>query len=139
MTFENLPPNFRDLPLDDPALRADAVDLFVSHADRESGCLALVFLDDDRRVTAPVVVNEMGPATPEQLGLVLGKVVGDLRPPGLVVAIGRTGSPLFSDVDRACHQVVVDGCRDLGVELLATYVATGSAVRELPHHLRMAS
>lgn len=139
MTFENLPPNLRDLPLDDPVLRADAVDLFVSHADREAGCLALVFLDEAHRVTTPVVVGEMGSPTPEQVGFVLDKVVADLRPPALVLALGRMGSALFTDTDRGCHQAAVDGCRELGVDLLATYVVTSSAVRELPDHLRIAS
>ena len=139
MTFENLPENFRDLPLDDPVLRADAVDLFVSHADREAGCLALLFLDEAHRVTAPVVVGEMGPPAPDQVSFVLDKVVADLRPPALVLALGRMGSPLFTDDDRACHQAVSDGCRELGVDLVATYVVTGNAVRELPDHLRIAS
>lgn len=116
MTFENLPPNFRDRALDDPVLRADAVDLFVSHADREAGCLALVFLDEEHRVTTPVVIGEMGTPTTEQVEFVLVKVVADLRPPALVVALGRLGSSLFTDDDRACHQAVVDGCRALGVE-----------------------
>lgn len=139
MTFHDLPANLRDLPLDDPTLRADAVDLFVTHADRESGCLALVVLDDQHRVTAPVVINEMGPAEPDRLRDALRTVLDHLRPVVLVVAIGRSGSPLFTDVDRACHQVVVDVCRELGVELLGTFVASDNAVRELPDHLRMAS
>lgn len=143
MTFENLPPNFRDLSLDDPVLRADAVDLFVSHADRESGCVVLVLLDEEHRVTQPVVVGDMGSPTPEQLAVVvdqfLGHLVGELRPPALVAALGRPGSPLFTDEDRASHQVLVDGCRELGIDLVATYVVSGGAVRELPDHLRMAS
>lgn len=139
MTFHDLPKNFRDLPLDDPTLRADAVDLFVSHADRESGCLALVALDESHRVTAPVVINEMGPADPDEMRYVLSMILGQLRPGGLVAAIGRDGSSLITDTDRACHQVVVDVCRELDVELLGTYVASGSGVRQLPDHLRMAS
>lgn len=139
MTFENLPPNFRDLALDDPALRADAVDLFVSHADRESGCLALVLLDEDHRVQAPVVIGDMGSPTPDQMSLVVDRVLDELRPPAVVLAVGRSGSPLFTDDDRACHQVLADGCRRLGIDLLATYVVSGSAVRELPDHLRQAS
>lgn len=139
MTFENLPPNLRELALDDPVLRADAVDLFVTHADRESGCAVLLLLDEGHRVDTPVVIGEMGTPTAEQLGLVVDRVVAELRPPALVVAIGRGGSALFTDGDRECHQVLVDGCRDVGVELVATYVATAGAVRELPDHLRIAS
>ena len=81
----------------------------------------------------------MGPPAPEQVTLVVDQMLAELRPPALVVAIGRSGSPLFTDDDRACHQVLVDGCRDLGVGLLATYVVSGGAVRELPDHLRVAS
>jgi len=139
MTFENLPPNLRELALDDAVLRADAVDLFVTHADRESGCVALLLLDEDHRIDTPVVIGEMGDPTAEQVGLVVARVVAELRPPALVVALGRSGSALFTDDDRSCHQVLVDGCRDVGVELLATYVATAGAVRELPDHLRIAS
>ncbi|GGB66477.1 hypothetical protein N798_12560 [Knoellia flava TL1] len=139
MTFENLPANLRELALDDPVLRADAVDLFVTHADRESGCVMLLLLDEGHRVESPVVIGEMGRPTAEQLGLVVDRVVAELRPPALLVALGRGGSPLFTDGDRECHQVLVDGCRDVGVELLATYVVTPGAVRELPDHLRIAS
>lgn len=139
MTFHDLPQNLRDLPLDDPRLRADAVDLFVSHTDRDTGCLALIALDEEHRVTAPVVVGEMGRADPDDVGQVLRTILGQLRPGGLVAAIGRDGSPLFTDTDRACHQVIVDVCREHGVELLGTYIASGSGVRELPDHLRMAS
>lgn len=139
MTFENLPPNLRELALDDPVLRADAVDLVVTHADREAGCVMLLLLDEDHRVDTPVVIGEMGSPTPEQLGLVVDRVVAELRPPAVVVALGRSGSALFTDDDRSCHQVLVDGCRELGVALLGTYVVTPGAVRELPDHLRIAS
>lgn len=139
MTFENLPPNLRELALDDPVLRADAVDLFVTHADRESGCVVLLILDGEHRIATPVVIAEMGPPTAEQLALVVERVVAELRPPALVVALSRSGSPLFTDTDRECHQTVVDGCRDAAVDLLGTFVATPGAVRELPDHLRLAS
>lgn len=139
MTFHDLPPNLRELPLDDPTLRGDAVDLFVSHGDRESGCLALITLDPDHRVDTPIVIGEMGPAEPDGVAHVLRTLLTQLQPAGVVVAVGRAGSALFTDADRACHQVVVDVSRELEVELLGTYVASASGVRELPDHLRVAS
>lgn len=139
MTFEDLPKNFRDLSLDDPVLRADAVDLFVGHVDRTDGCFAIVLLDEAHRAVQPVLITEMGEADPPALAGALRGVLSGLRPPAVVAALGRPGSPLFTDTDRACHQVLVDLCRELGVELLGTYVATDNLVRELPDHLRIAS
>lgn len=50
MSFENLPESFDDLPLDDPALAADVVDLFVGHDDRLGGAVCLLLLDDALRL-----------------------------------------------------------------------------------------
>jgi hypothetical protein len=139
MTFEDLPKNLRDLSLDDPVLRADAVDLFVGYFDRADGCLAIVLLDEGHRVVQPVLITELGEADPPSLVAPLRAMLGELRPPAIVGALGRAGSPLFTDNDRACHQVLVDVCRELDVELIGAYVATDNSVRELPDHLRMAS
>ncbi|MFW5469589.1 hypothetical protein ACOCJ4_06030 [Knoellia sp. CPCC 206435] len=139
MTFHDLPPHSRDLPLDDPTLRADLVDLVVSLAAREGGCLALLLLDDDHVCTTPMLVEEMGVPQPEQVQQVLGTVLGQLEIPGLVAAVGRPGSGLFTDADRACHQAVVEACRARGITLLGTYLASDNAVREMPDHLRLAS
>lgn len=139
MTFQDLPQNFRDLSLDDPLLRADAIDLFVGHADRVDGCFAIVLLDDEHRVEQPVLITEMGQANPATLQVPLRTLLAEVRPPAIVGALGRPGSPLFTDTDRACHQVLVEVCRELGIDLLGAYVATEDVVRELPDHLRLAS
>jgi len=139
MTFEDLPQDLRDLSLDDPIVRADAVDLFVGHVDRIDGCLAIVLLDDEHRIVQPVLITEMGEADPPMLAGPLRTLLTEVRPPAIVGALGRTGSPLFTDTDRACHQVLVDLCRELGIALLGAYVATDNLVRELPDHLRVAS
>lgn len=139
MTFHDLPANSRDLPLDDPALRADLVDLLVPPEARDSGCLVLLMLDGAHRCEVPVLVDAMGPPDPERVRRVVERVLEELPVPAVVAALGRPGSPLFTDGDRACHQVVVDLCRERGVDLLATFVATDNVVRELPHHLRIAS
>lgn len=139
MTFDDLPENFRDLPLDDPVLRADAIDLFVGYLDRTRGCFAVLLLDEAHRVVQPIVITEMGEVDPPALAGPLRTLLTEVCPPAIVGALGRPGSPLFTDTDRACHQVLTDLCRELGVPLLGTYVATDNMVRELPDHLRMAS
>ncbi|MFC7488730.1 hypothetical protein ACOCJ7_07430 [Knoellia sp. CPCC 206453] len=139
MTFDDLPPDLRDLSLDDPTLRADVVDLFVGAFDRVDGCFAVVLLDDEHRIVQPVLITEMGEADPSALAVPLRLLLTEARPPAIIGALGRPGSALFTDTDRACHQVLVDLCRELDIELLGAYVATDNLVRELPDHLRMAS
>ena len=139
MTFDDLPQNFRDLSLDDPVLRSDAIDLFVSLADREAGSFTIVLLDDGHRVLQPVVISELGEAEPAEVVASLRRVLSELDTGGIVAALGRDGSPLFSDRDRTFHQLTVDLCRDLGLDLLGFYLATPATVREMPDHLRMAS
>ena len=81
----------------------------------------------------------MGLADPDSLREPLRMMLDELRPPAIVAALGRQGSPLFTDTDRACHQMLFELCREAGIDLLAAYVATEHAVRELPEHLRLAS
>lgn len=139
MTFHDLPPHSRDLPLDDPTLRADLVDLVVSLEAREGGCLGLLLLDDDHVCTTPVLVEQMGVPDASQVHEVLRTFLGRLDVPALVVAIGRRGSGLFTDADRGCHQAAVEECREHGITLLGTYLASDNHVREMPDHLRRAS
>lgn len=42
MSFDDLPENWSDLPLDSPGLAADVADLVVSHRDRSGGCVGLI-------------------------------------------------------------------------------------------------
>lgn len=140
MTFHDLPEGSRDLPLTDPTIRADVVDLIVKLEDRRHGCLALLILDDEDRCAAPVVVTHMGTPTGDQVEQVCTGVLGHLDVPGLVMAIGRPGGPRTTDEDRGCHQAVLDFCRDHGVRLLGSYVTTDDDhVVELPISQRLAS
>ncbi|MEO7268956.1 MAG: hypothetical protein ABIW49_07105 [Knoellia sp.] len=139
MTFDDLPQDLRHLSLDDPVLRADAIDLFVGYFDRLNGCFAVVLLDHHHRIVQPVLITEIGDADPSALAVPLRLLLTQAMPPAIIGALGRPGSALFTDTDRACHQVLVDLCRELGIDLLGAYVATDNLVRELPDHLRMAS
>ena len=139
MTFHDLPPHSRDLPLDDPTLRSDLVDLVVTLAAREGGCVALLLLDDDHLCTTPVLVEEMGVPDASKVHQVLRTFLGQFDVRAVVVAIGRPGPGLFTDDDRACHQAVVEVCREQDITLLGTYLASDNHVREMPDHLRVAS
>lgn len=139
MTFEDLPKNLRDLSLDDEVLRADVVDLFVGYSDRAEGCFAVLLLDEGHRIVQPVLITQMGQADPAALTTPLRTILTQAHPPAIIGALGRPGSPLFTDTDRACHQALVDICRDLEIDLVGAFIATDELVRELPHHLRMAS
>ncbi len=45
MTFEELPPNAQDLPLTDPRVAADVIDLIISNRDRSEGCVGVMVCD----------------------------------------------------------------------------------------------
>lgn len=140
MTFHDLPTGSADLPLTDPTIRADVVDLIVRLQDRHRGCLALLLLDHEDRCAAPVVITEMGTPTAGMVRRACETVLGHVDVPGLVVAVGRPGGPRTTDEDRDCHQAVLDFCRAHEVRLLGTYVTTDDDhVLELPAEHRLAS
>ncbi|QIM20210.1 hypothetical protein G7075_02030 [Phycicoccus sp. HDW14] len=139
MSFEDLPETWPDLPLTDPLLAADVVDLFVAHADRVEGCAAFLLLDDDLRLAQPCLLGEVPEgADPWDLRDHLVTVFGGAGLGGVVFARGRDGSVLITDADRRWHEVLLDVCRRLDVRLTAAFVATPAAVRSYPGPLAAA-
>ena len=138
MSFETLPENWPALPLDDPALAADVVDLIVGEEDRAGGCVGLLLLDDTLRLAQPFLVGEVPEdadsarfaAFVEHLAPMLTENAG-----ALVFARGRPGSLLLTDGDRSWHESVVDACRRAHVRLVGAYLATPSGVRTYPEPL----
>ena len=59
MSFDDLPENWADLPLDTPGLAADVADLVVGHRDRVGGCIGLVLTEPDLTMGQPAVVNDV--------------------------------------------------------------------------------
>ncbi|WP_377640990.1 hypothetical protein [Oryzobacter terrae] len=141
MTFDDLPENWPDLPLDTPGLAADVADLFVGERDREAGCVAFLLAGPDLRMTQPLLVHDVAPdadaglVTPflARLGPELGSSLG-----GLVFVRGRPGSVLLTDTDRRWHEAVIDACARSGLGLIGAYLATPSVVRAFPEPLRTA-
>ncbi len=141
MSFDDLPHDWSDLPLDTPGLGADVADLVVGVADRESGCIALLLTDARLRLVHPMVVTEVpedgGHAsvpghldTVLQLQRELGGALGAVR--------GRPGSFLLTDADRRWHEAVLAACRRHDVPLFGAWLATPDVVRPFPAALGQA-
>ena len=139
MTFDDLPENWPDLPLDTPGLAADVADLFVGHADRERGCVALLLAGPDLRMLTPLVVSDVPPdADPTMVGPLLRGLGPELGAAlgGLVFVRGRPGSVLLTDADREWHEVVLGACEESGMRLVGAFLATPAVVRAFPERLR---
>ncbi len=142
MSYHDLPSDLATHPLDDDVIRADVIDLIAEPEARDEGCLALMLCDERAVGLQPVVLGDLGPdrvleGTSRMLSITLPDLAD--RRGSLVAGLGRPGSVLLTDADRAWHQLVLDRCRDHGVTLLGAYVATPSAVRPFPPDLRVAS
>lgn len=138
MSFDDLPRNWSDLPLDTPGLAADVADLFVGEADREGGCVAFLLTGTDRRLLQPLLVDEVQiDGDPEELVGFLAHLTDDARSPfgGVLFVRGRPGSVLLSDADRRWHAAVVAACRRSGLVLLGAFLATPAVVRSFPEPL----
>ena len=58
---------------------------------------------------------------------------------GLLFVRGRAGSVLLTESDRHWHRVAVEACREGGVTLVGSFLATPAAVRAFPGHLPTAT
>lgn len=142
MTFKDLPPNVRELPLTDPRLAGDVIDLFVSEKSRSQGSFGIMMCDEHDRGVSPVLFSDEDEVIDLEgvtrlLDLVLPVVAGV----GGAVLLGR-GRPRglrADDTDRAWHQRAIDLCAEHGVRLLGFHVATRDGVFALPEPLSAAS
>lgn len=135
MSFDDLPESFDHLPLDDPALAVDVVDLFVSHADRLGGSVCLLLLDEGLRLRQPCLIGDVpDDADPGQMAPFLEELARMVAGDGgaVLFARGRDGSVLLTDADRAWHEMVIDACRAGGARLVGAYLATPATVRAFP-------
>ena len=57
MTFEDLPHNWSDLPLTDPVLAADVVDLALGYWDRLRNSMLVLLCGEDMRVLQPCIIE----------------------------------------------------------------------------------
>jgi hypothetical protein len=135
MTFEDLPADWANLPLDTPALAADVADLVVGVGDRIGGCVGLVLTGEDLTMGQPAVVSDVDDSVdPDEFRPFLHQLCGMVGETGgaLLFVRGRDGSVLFTDTDRRWHQVALDACRLARIPLVGAFLATPAAVRSFP-------
>ncbi|MGZ5404948.1 MAG: hypothetical protein ACXWDL_09900 [Nocardioides sp.] len=135
MSFDDLPDNWPDLPLDTPGLAADVADLFIGHRDRMGGCVGLLLTKSDLTVGQPAVINDLDEEVdPDDFRPFLVELCGMVADTGggLLFVRGRDGSVLLTDADRRWHQMAIDVCRGSGVPLVGAFLATPAVVRPFP-------
>lgn len=72
MTFEDLPDDWHTLPLTEPQLLADVLDLVVGHHDRVDESFVVLACDSDVRLVQPCVIGpDPGPCDPETVHALL--------------------------------------------------------------------
>jgi hypothetical protein len=142
MTYQDLPDDIRTLPLTDPAVQADVVDLMVGIDERRAGAVGLMVCDDGDRGIQPIVVTDLPEGAGEAdllrlLDLVL-PLVGEARG-ALLVGRGRRRGLVPSEDDRCWHRATIDACGRHGVRLLGFHLASPEGVVPVPHPLEAAS
>lgn len=142
MNFEDLPPDIRDVPLTDPVVQADLVDLLLGIDERRGGVVGLMICDQSDRGVQPVVIGDVPPEADFSrlvpfLELVLPMVADNAG--SVLVGRGRRRGLAPTDADREWHQGLIDACRRHGARLLGFYLATPDGVEALPEPLSEAS
>jgi hypothetical protein len=133
MTFDDLPDDWSDRPLTDPALVADVLDLVVLARDRQQGAVSFLLCDEDARLVQPVTITDI-PATAavDDRRRCLRTVVGAMSGRGgLLVAVAREDGLSVCASDEAWRDAAVAECSD-GVRLLGVHVVTQAGSREVP-------
>lgn len=111
MTFENLPTNWPELPLTDPVLAADVVDLALGHQDRLHNSMLVLLCDDDLRVLQPCMIDGLDWNCTARLRRDTFRFLTHLPLGGVIIAISSRRQ-LPADVAdrwlRAAHSVLAE-------------------------------
>ncbi|TPG12527.1 hypothetical protein [Pedococcus bigeumensis] len=142
MSYEDLPPDLRTIPLTDNTVQADVVDLILGIDERRSGALALMLCDEGDRGVQPIVLSDLPPEAPavevrSLLDLLL-PMVGEANG-AILLGRGRRRGLMPTDNDRAWHQATIEACSRHKVRLLGFYLASPDGVEALPDPLSQAS
>jgi hypothetical protein len=142
MSYEDLPADLRHIPLTDPAVQVDVVDLMLGPEVRHSGAVALMVCDDLDRGIQPIVLSDV-PDAADTTGLrqlldLLLPMIGEEKG-AVLVGRGRRRGLLPTERDREWHQCAIAACRRHGVRLLGFCLATPQGVDVLPEPLGRAS
>jgi hypothetical protein len=129
MSFQDLPDNCAELPITDPAILDDMLDLFVSDASRAAGALYLLLCDGEDRVVVPVVIDDLPVQCREDeaerlLDAFVTSAATFRTDLGVLLAIARPGSPEARKPDRLWLTVAERVCDRREVRLLGVHVVT---------------
>jgi hypothetical protein len=128
MTFTDLPANWPDRPLTDPALAAHVVDLFVSEGERRQGVLSALLCNAQARFLAAIHLDlpqNFPYISPKACVRALAPLIPalELRSDGaLLLALGRPTPDPTSD--QYWSQAAVQTCQAASIRLLGFYIAT---------------
>jgi hypothetical protein len=142
MSYHDLPPDARSIPLTDTVIQGDVIDLILDLDQRRGGALALMLCDEADRGVQPIVLSDLSADAPAEelrslLDLLLPMIGEDHG--SVLVGRGRRRGLLPTDNDRVWHQETIEACRRHGVRLLGFYLATPDGVEALPEPLTRAS
>ncbi|NLE99095.1 MAG: hypothetical protein GX596_14075 [Propionibacterium sp.] len=131
MSFEDLPEKWDHLPLTDPRLAADVVDLFLSNSDRLEDSLLILMLDDAHRLLQPAVMGGVPwRCTTLERQRTL-ESLADLPVPAMLLAFSSP-YPLPADVLWRWRRDVARLCADGGPEVTEVFAVTPSSVVRCP-------
>ena len=139
MSFEDLPPDWAQRPVTDPAITADLLDLVVGDRDRHQGAIGLLLCGPSGRLLQPVVVSvsrdEVQGDDHRRVFDVMAQAFGDLSDgarPGMLVAVARPDYRHAARDDARWRDAAVTSCAEHGVDLLGVWLVTPDVIRPLP-------
>jgi len=132
MTFEDLPENWPDLPLTEPTLIADVVDLLLGASDRvRDSLLYLPCTESDTGVPSPIIIDGSNwRCTAGERRQTLAHLAG-IGFPAAVVAVSSY-SPVDAGVVSRWHTAAREELDMAGVRLLGFCSASVDEVRFVP-------
>lgn len=131
MSFQDLPDDWPEHPITDPAIFIDVVDLMATVADREAGAIYVLVCYPSGHLAQPCVITELDEqafGNKAALFEPFTRLTDTLDGCALVVIVARPGRRQTVDSDREWHEAAARVCRDAGMPLLAVAVATPQAI-----------
>jgi hypothetical protein len=133
MTFEDLPKDWSDRPLTDPALVSGVLDLVVFEKDQAAGAVRFLLCDDEARLVQPCTIGEL-PVTmtqAERVHFVSVMVEGMGHRGAMIVALARDDGLSITADDQAWRRAAQEACGS-AVRLLGVHVVTMTGSRVVP-------
>ena len=128
MTFEDLPDNWPTLPLTEPQLLADVLDLVVGHHDRVGESFVVLACDEDVRLVQPCVIGpDPGPCDPETVRAFLDALrtgLDHVERGTLIVATARARGLTPTPDDHAWFAATQEAIDGTSWTLSSTHVVT---------------